>query len=384
VRLGALTPFLAAAALTVPAAATAAAPVPAGFVGMNLSTPLYPPTISGVNLSQQLDDMAASGVQTIRVVFDWSSAQPYASWSQVPAAARSEFVDEHGIPTRFAQIDQLVSLAAGYGLRILPTVMYAPSWDSINPTTWALPVPKNDGPYAAFCAALVRRYGPHGTFWVTNTPAMPIHMWQIWNEPNLRYFWPLKPFQRSYVTLLHAAHGAIVGADPHALVVLGGLPDYSWVSLRAIYEIPGAGRWFDVVAAHPYTKQPSGVIVILRRVRRVMDRFGHQHEPIIADELSWSSSAGRASRSGGVADIETTQAGQARDVSTLLPLLAKNRQALDLAGFDYYTWAGLDDLGGSLFDFSGLVHLSRDGATTAKPAYYSFRRAALGLEGQRR
>lgn len=357
-----------------------ATPVPAGFVGVNLSSPLFPQTLSGIQLANQLNQMVRSGVQTIRVVFDWSYAQPYANWSEVPAIARSQFTDVDGVPTRFGQIDEIVGLAAGWGIRILPTVMYTPGWDAYSPASWALQIPSSDAPYAAFCAALVQRYGPHGSFWINNEPADPIRSWQIWNEPNIPSYWDVKPFQQSYVGLLRAAHGAIVSADPKAKVVLAGLAGYSWESLRTIYEVGGAGKLFNVVAAHPYTKQPSGVIVILRRVRRVMNQFGYPKESIIADEVSWPSSAGKTNETDGIPDIETTPAGQARDISQLLPLLADNRKALDLSGFDYYTWAGLDDPGGNLFDFSGLFHVSAAGALTAKPAYYAFRRAALALE----
>lgn len=355
-------------------------PVPAGFVGMNLSSPLYPQTLGGIQLANQLNQMVTSGVQTIRVVFDWSYAQPYASWSEVPTIARSQFTDVDGVPTRFGQIDEIVGLAAAYGLRILPTVMFTPSWDAYSPASGALAIPSSDAPFAAFCAGLVQRYGPHGSFWTNNQPADPIRSWQIWNEPNIPYYWDVKPFQQSYVGLLRAAHGAITSVDPKAKVVLAGLPGYSWTSLRAIYEVGGAGKLFNVVAAHPYTKRASGVIVILRRVRRVMNQFGYPKEPIIADEVSWPSSAGQTNQSDGIPDIETTPAGQARDIAQLLPLLAENRKALDLSGFDYYTWAGIDDPGGDLFDFSGLFHVSAAGELTAKPAYYAFRRAALALE----
>jgi hypothetical protein len=355
-------------------------PVPTGFVGMNLSSPLFPQTIGGVGLANQLNEMVASGVETIRVVFDWSYAQPYASWSEVPSIADSQFTNVDGVPIRFGQIDEIVGLAAAWGLRILPTVMFAPSWDAESPASWALPIPANSAPYAAFCTALVQRYGPGGSFWINNQPADPIRSWQIWNEPNIPYYWDVNPFQHSYVALLRSAHSAIVSADPKAKVVLAGLPGYSWTSLRAIYDVHGAGKLFNVVAAHPYTKQPSGVIVILRRVRRVMNEFGYAKEPMIADEVSWPSSAGQTIETDGIPDIQTTPAGQARDIAELLPLLAKNRKALNLSGFDYYTWAGLDDPGGDLFDFSGLFHLSAGGALTAKPAYFAFRRAALALE----
>ncbi len=103
-------------------------PVPAGFVGVNAGGPLF--GTAGIDPAAQFDTMVASGVQSIRVVFDWSAAQPYKSWSDVPAAQRPNFVDAAGVPTDFRSTDQVVALASQRGLRLLPTVLLAPSWDA--------------------------------------------------------------------------------------------------------------------------------------------------------------------------------------------------------------------------------------------------------------
>ena len=90
-----------ACALSRPAPAAASARVPHGFVGMDVDGPLFPATAPGVDISRQMDKMVTSGVESIRVVFDWAAAQPYAHWSDVPAAEKSEFTDAGGVPTRF-------------------------------------------------------------------------------------------------------------------------------------------------------------------------------------------------------------------------------------------------------------------------------------------
>jgi hypothetical protein len=266
---------------------------------------------------------------------------------------------------------------------VFPTIMYAPNWDAAPGPNYELTRPKNDAPYAAFCAALVRRYGPHGTFWKTHSPAMPIRMWEVWNEPNLSYYWSKQPFARSYVALLHAAHDAIKAVDPASQVILGALTNASWNALKLIYRVPGAGRWFDGVALHPYTKYPSGVITILEYVRHVLDNHGGAGKSLVADEISWPSSMDKGEDPSHL-DIVTTQAGQAKDVAAILPLLAKDRKSLNLVGFAYYTWAGADDPGGNLFDFAGLYHYGGGGRFTAKPAAAAFRKGALAIEHCRR
>jgi polysaccharide biosynthesis protein PslG len=369
------------AALALAVSTTAQAHVPRGFVGVMIDGPLWPTTDPKVNLAQQFDKMVGDGVQNVRVVFDWSAAQPYPSWSDVPASQASEFTDVHGMPTNFTKLDEIVALAAARRITLLPVVLYAPGWDAAKHRSNVFPIPRQDGPYGRFMAALVERYGPRGTFWQTHHPKVPIRMWQIWNEPNLKVFWDKQPFQRSYVSLLRAAHSAIKRADPNAKVVLAGMPNYSWKQLAGIYRIHGARKLFDVVGVHPFTKQPRGVITILENVRKVMDRAGDRDKPIVADEVSWPSSLGKSDRN--EFGFATTERGQAKDIAALLPMLGRERKKLRLLGFDYYTWAGIEDRNGILFDFAGLFRF-KDGKFVAKPALGAFRKAALGLEGCRR
>jgi hypothetical protein len=368
-------------ALAAPGAASARSSpaVPPGFVGVNVDGPLFPAPAPGVDLGSQMDTMVASGVETLRVVFDWSYAQPYKTWAQVPADQMSQFVNAGGIPTRWGDLDSFMSLAAERGLKVLPTVLYTPGWDAA-PHAVVFPIPKQVGPYANFLTDLVERYGPHGTFWRTNSPASPIRAWQIWNEPNITDYWPKQPFQKGYAQLLAAAHNAIKRLDPGAKIVLAGLPNASWAQLAKLYQVPGVKKLFDVVAIHPYTKDPQGVITILQRARHVMNVAGDARKPIIADELSWPSSLGQTIHNAGI-DFATTEAGQASNIAHVLPLLVKNRVALNVSGFFYYTWAGFDDHNGRAFDFAGLFHFDRsDSVFTAKPAFTAFRKAALAME----
>jgi hypothetical protein len=353
--------------------------VPPGFVGMDVDGPLFPNTDARLDLPSQLDTMVTSGVESLRATFDWAIAQPYRSWSQVPAAERGEFTDVGGIPTQFTQLDEIVGLAAERGLTIMPTVLDAPRWDGIADRRILTARPKSVGPYANFVKALVQRYGPKGTFWVNSTiPKAPIRMWQIWNEPNIREFWSHQPYAKSYVPLLKAAHSAIKSADPGAKVVLAGLPNFSWVALGRIYKVRGARSLFDVVAVHPYTKQPAGVITILTKVRQVMAAAGDRRKPMVADEISWLSSVGQTPKTTGF-DITTTPAGQAHNLGVLLPLLGRERVKLKLLAFYYYTWIGTEKRRALAWDFAGLLRFS-SGKVTEKPAFKVFRRDALALE----
>jgi hypothetical protein len=354
--------------------------VPQGFVGVDIDGPLFNPT-DVLDLNSQMSSMVGNGVESVRVAFNWAGAQPYASWSQVPASVRSQFVNgPAGRPISYAPTDQIVGDAARHGLNVLPTLLYAPVWDAANNRA-GFKTPQRDAPYAEFAGAMVRRYGPHGSFWNQNPhiPRLPIHMWQVWNEPNIAEYWH-QPFARSYVGLLRLTHQAIKQADHSAKVVLGALTNLAWHSLGQIYAIKGARRLFDVVSVNGFTSKPADVILYLRLTRHAMDRYKDATKPLIATELSWPSAQGQSSQHN---DFNTTQNGQARNIAQLLPMIGAWRLRLGLSAFYYYTWMGNEFKGAPAFQFSGLLRYTNSGQVKSKPALGAFRRGVLALEGCR-
>jgi hypothetical protein len=355
-------------------------PVPQGFVGMDIDGPLFDPT-SPLNLGNQMTSMVTDGVQSLRVAFNWAAAQPYESFAQVPADRQGEFVPgPGGRPIDYSVTDQIVGNAAAHGLTVLPTLVYAPSWDA-RANAGGISIPDQDGPYGQFAAAMVQRYGPQGTFWTENPqiPKLPIRMWQIWNEPNLPAYWP-QPFAQSYVGLLRTAHDAIKQADPKAKVVLGALTNFAWKSLGDIYKISGARNLFDVVAVNGFTATPADVILYWRFVRGAMAHYRDGRKSLLATEMSWPSAQGQSPQR---QDFSTTQKRQAQDVAAMLPLIGRWRTRLRLAGFYYYTWIDAEHRGGPVFSFAGLQRITSGGQVRVKPALAAFRSGALALEGCR-
>ena len=365
-----LVTFLAAVS---PAAAQSATRVPQGFVGMVAAGPLFYPD---VNLAGQMDTMVKDGVETLRVQFNWTAFQPYKSFADVPADQVGRFQDVGGVPTDFTSADQVVALAAARGLSVLPIVQFAPAWAAKHPGELNS-APASPGTFANFLGALARRYGSHGSYWSQNPsiPRVPIRMWQIWNEPESTSAWTSTPWARTYLDMLRAVRTAVKAADPSAKIVLAGLANYSWRFLADIYAVHGARNLFDIVAIHPYTAQPSGVITILKYVRTVMNRAGDKHKPILATEVGWPSSRGKVKIFG----FETTESGEAQKVASVLPLMARYRSSLGLMGFYFFEWMGDESPGGWTFDYAGLLRYSNK-RVVAKPALAAFRHAALGLE----
>jgi hypothetical protein len=345
--------------VTSASAASAVAKVPSGFVGVNIDGTLADGQPS---LPPALSTMVGTGVESVRVAFNWANAQP----------------TEAG-PYDFSQTDLVVGDAARDGLTVLPVVLYTPSWDARPNPSGTIAIPQDDAPYAAYLTALVKRYGPNGTYWADNPtlPKRPIREWQIWNEPNFTFYWPTRPFAPSYVALVKAAHTAIKQADPGAQVVLAGMPNDAWNYLQKIYNVPHASQYFDVVAVHPYTVIPSNVILFLQKMRAVMKRNGDPRKPLVITEMGWNSSIGHKPSDDFC--CQSTAARQAAKVKSVLPLLAQNRAALKLQAFYYYTWASHGTNGGPSANWAGIFQINGS-RLVPKPVYAQFKAGVLALE----
>ena len=181
------------------------------------------------------------------------------------------------------------------------------------------------------------------------------------------------------MALLRAANRAIKAADPSALVVLAGLPNFSWVDLGKIYRA-GGRRWFDVAAVHPYTSLVSNVVRIVQLNRGTMARYHDARKPILVGELSWSSGRGQVRESNGF--LTTTERGQAQRIAQALPALARVRVRYRIAQVFWFDWLSPPLGSANAFDYSGLRRLRRNGTIVSKPALAAFRTTALRLEGR--
>ena len=330
------------------AAPAEARSVPRGWLGVTIDGPL---TDSGDAYAGEWDLMAASGVETVRVAFDWRQ-------SQAADGAIS-----------LAGSDAVVATAAAHRLPVLPVVHRTPDWASAGGPSSA---PDDPAAYARFLTALVQRYGPNGSLWAErpDLPRMPIRDWQIWNEPNLTLFWTPQPFAKRYVALLKAARRAVLAQDPGAKIILAGLPNISWVALREIYQAGGRGS-FDAVALHPYTSSPANIMRLVRLARTETRRFHDGRVPIWLTEISWAAARGKVK---GLPGLVTNERGQATRLRKALRQLARARKRYRIQKVIWYTWISREG-SRNPFDWSGLRRV-RDGKIISAPALAVFRRAA--------
>jgi hypothetical protein len=344
--------FVAAVSATALAAAPVAAKTP--FMGV-----VYDGDVASAPAATQDAEwarMAKSGVQTTRVVFSWADAQP-----------------DEGQPPSFAATDAIVARASRNDIELLPIVIYAPAWARADASNGASP-PRDPAAYAAYLRALVARYGPSGSFWSENPgiPKRPLRTWQVWNEPQLRYQWAAKDWERSYGELLHAAHDALKAADPGCRIVLAGATNFAWDALDALYEKGGIKGQFDVAALHPYTGSAGRVLEAVRLFRAVLHRHGDRRTPVWITELAWPASKGRAKPPEGLKSIVTTARGMATRLTRAYTLLRK-RRAVQRAY--WYTWASGYRRDHGIFDFTGLERM-KDGRAHPTRALTAYRRLA--------
>jgi len=322
--------------------------------------------------------MKANGVGTIRLPVQWPRLQPYASFAGVPESARSQFTNVGGVPTDFSGTDAQIAAAARNGIDVTALVLCAPAWAAVDPNEPFSP-PRDPASYARFLTTLIGRYGTKGTFWTANPsiPKRPLRSFQIWNEPSLHRYFPVKSWAPAYVKLLRASYRAVKAADSGATVVTAGLPNFSWRDYATLFKAGMKARgYFDAIAVHPFTGTAAGSVKILGFVRAVLDANGARTAPLWVTEISWPSGRGKADAN---QSWLTTEAGEAVKVDQVYRAYAKSAKRLKLARAYWYNWVSSDSGNQDAFEYAGLRRVGQDGSFENKPALAAYRKVALAL-----
>ncbi len=226
----------------------------------------------------------------------------------------------------FSRYDQFVQLSAEHGIHLLPLLFDTPSW--AGPSYDSIPSDPSD--YAAYLAAVVKRYGPHGSFWAEHPDlsAYAIHTFELWNEPyydngNNGNYDPGR-----YARLVKAATIAGRAADSDTRYLLaaetqGQMQGSHWEWwVDALYQaVPDLNKYFDGVAVHPYATDLTHVeypvpgqayngYSQLRRVEVIRQQFidhGASDKPLWITEIGWPTCSTGSERC-------TTLAGQAANL----------------------------------------------------------------------
>ena len=371
--------LLVAALLALSAFAATASALPTRFWGV---VPQAAPS------EEQFQRLQRGGVDSVRIPIDWSSLQP----------TKAAIIDWSGV-------DQVVERAAKSNIEILPFLTGAPTWavpSALVPGTSAraaahLPATGAAATaWRAFLQQAVTRYGPNGDFWATH-PAVPVHpirAWQVWNEPNFKYF-VAKPNPVEYGQLVKHSFGAIRSVDPGAQVILAGLfakpkggryilarghkkkvihrtdPNYyASYFLEQMYKgNPGIKSKFTGAALHPYTSAYKYLAGEIEEFRAVLAANKDSAKGLWITEMSWSSEPPNPA----VNQFAKGVAGQARELKGAFSLLRSKAAKWKLQRL---YWFSVDDAVGAC-NFCGGSGLFAKGFKPKK-AWYEYVKFAGG------
>ncbi|HUA07052.1 MAG TPA: beta-galactosidase [Solirubrobacteraceae bacterium] len=193
----------------------------------------------GSSTAPELDQMVSStGARWFRDQFLWSTIEP----------RPGKF--------SFAYYDHYMLLVGERGLHVVPQLLGAPSWAAPTPTS----VPANPDAFAGFVAAVVRRYGPGGSFWRSHPKlaSSAVTTFEVWNEPyfssgNGGVYDPGR-----YARLIEAASIAGHAVAPSTRFLLEAEMEthldrvWTWWVGALYHAVPDLNRYFDGVAAHDF------------------------------------------------------------------------------------------------------------------------------------
>src|SRR5262245_9581639 len=177
--------------------------------------------------------LADAGWRLLRTDFTWKDIEP--------APGRYDF----------AAYDALVERAASHHIRLLGILDYGNPWAApASPADDDHYPPDDPATFARFAGDTARHFRGH------------IHIWELWNEPNLLIFWKPAPEPARYATLALAAARALRRGARHATIVTGGLaPTIDFVTFggdwgflaKVLAAEPRFLEAFDAAALHPST-----------------------------------------------------------------------------------------------------------------------------------
>ncbi len=173
--------------------------------------------------------------------------------------------------------DDVLEEASARGLRVIPILWGTPTWAATD-GVFSYGVP-NMAAWEQFVFQTASRYKGR------------VVAWEVWNEPNLPFFWRGTPSQ--YAELLARAYTQMKLADPEAVVLLGGqaygggsVPNF----LDQILSDPvyPAGHYFDVHNIHIAFVPMTTIASYIQDQARLLQQYGHATN-IVMTELSYTS-----------------------------------------------------------------------------------------------
>lgn len=118
-------------------------------------------------------------------------------------------------------------------------------------------------------------------------------IWEIYNEPNIAFFWHPKPNSKDYSLLVQVVAEAIRAVAPQEVIVAPALSQLTNESLTFLEQCfqNGVLEHIDAVTVHPYRPTyPETVIYDYTILRNLIIKYAPpgKYLPIIAGEWGYS------------------------------------------------------------------------------------------------
>lgn len=224
---------------------------------------------------QVADLLKRSGSDVARVTFDWRVVEP--------------FQDDY----RLEAYDSIYREYLARGVRPIFTILFSPWWtwdESVTCDQWTEdcaypPARSHDRDWREIAALVAARYPEAAGI-------------EVWNEPNLHWYWRPRPDVARYTELQKQAYSAIKAVAPSMPVVSAGLSNHLRtdeynVSMtdfaRGIYANGGKNS-MDALNFHPYPwgLQQLDFAESFAAIRAVRDSNGDSAKPLWVTEFGLS------------------------------------------------------------------------------------------------
>ncbi|MFN8530418.1 MAG: cellulase family glycosylhydrolase [Anaerolineae bacterium] len=257
----------------------------------------------GINTFLEQEAEVAKRERSLQMIHDagfgWIRQQ--FSWADIEIHGRGDFEDRRNLEVTGGPIsawdkyDNIVDLAQQYNVQIMARLDNPPAWTHANPDIGDFAPPDDVQDFVNYATAVAERY--YGR----------IHVYQVWNEPNIYPEWGNQTVDpAAYTDMLCRTYRALKEVDPSIIVVTGALAPTLELSGRDLNDLiflqrmydAGAGECFDVLSAQAYgffsaatdqrTRPTTITFTHHRYVRDVMVANGDADKAIWLSEAAWN------------------------------------------------------------------------------------------------
>jgi polysaccharide biosynthesis protein PslG len=277
---------------------------------------------------------------------------------------------EHAGHFEFEKYDNLINRLRENGTSVLLVLAYGhPNHsDGLAENGFPLPprTPEQRIAYARYAQAVATRY--HG----------PDVAYEIWNEPNLAWFWPPHADAAAYGELLAAASQAIRKVEPVATIISGGLANEgNPPSFLKTFTQAGALEAVGGITFHPYRRDAPEKSI--HDIAEFESAAGSDHRPLWITEWGYSDAWGakvapetaRQRSAVMVARLMLTAAMAKAKALLVYDLIDDGRDPLEQeAGFGLYDYDfKVKPAAGAFRSLAGLMSSCRRYAFTSDPTH---------------